>query len=258
LRSVQGATIAQGSLAPTDIPTGSLTTLGPIAVDLKSVRKATRLNLEIALRNTDFANDWDVWAFPKPMPAASPANVVVCDRVEAATEALAREQRVLLLANQLGAKTNIRYAQWVPVFFCGAEVSWANPNTETLGALVQNRHPALAGFPTDAHLDWQWFDICTGAHGFVLDDMPPDYRPIVQPVSDFHYNHKLGSIFEFRTKEGGKLLVCGYNLADNLANRPAARQLRQSLMDYASSLAFDPKQEVAPDYLTRLFADKNE
>ena len=78
----------------------------------------------------------------------------------------------------------------------------------------------------------------TGAHGFVLDDLPPDYHPIVQPVSDFHFNHKLGSIFEFRTKEGGKLLACGYNLADNLASRPAASQLRKSLLSYVASPVF--------------------
>ena len=118
---------------------------------------------------------------------------------------------------------------------------------------MQNRHPALAGFPTDAHLDWQWHDICNGAHGFIVDDLPADYRPIVQPVSDFHFNHKLGSLFEFRTEEGGKLLVCGYNIADDLANRPAARQLRRSLLGYAAGEAFDPPQDITTEYLTKLF-----
>ena len=117
---------------------------------------------------------------------------------------------------------------------------------------VQNGHPALAGFPTDGHLDWQWVDVCGGGRGFVLDQLPADYRPIVQPVSDFHFSHKLGSIFEFRTKQGGKLLVCGYNLADGLSARPAARQLRQSLLDYAAGPAFMPRQEIAAEQVARL------
>jgi hypothetical protein len=118
---------------------------------------------------------------------------------------------------------------------------------------VQPAHPALAKFPTDRHLDWQWREICEGARGFVLDDQPADYRPIVQPVSDFHFNHKLGAVFEFATAEGGKLLVCGYDLVSRLDQRPAARQLRESLLAYTASDVFAPKTTVTKDRFTKLF-----
>ncbi len=252
LRDARDNVIAHGEFAPTDFPVGSLTTLGPLEVDLKPIGRAARLQLDIAVRGTEFANDWNVWVFPA-RTATAPADVVVCDRLDAALKGLSQGRRVLLLAHRLGTKANARYAPWLPLSW--SAMWYGRQDRETLGALVQNRHPALTGFPTDAHLDWQWLDICDGARGFVLDDMPADYRPIVQPVSDFHFNHKLGSIFEFRTKEGGRLLVCGYNIVDNLSNRPAAQQLRQSLLDYAAGPVFMPNQEVTAEYLNKLLPD---
>ena len=253
LLDAENKTIACGEFPPTDFSVGSVTTLGPIEVDLGAIGQASQLNLEIALRGTEFANDWNLWVFPQQTTVKTAADVVVCDRTEAALKALKQGKRVLLLAHRLGAKNNTSYAAWRPLFW---SATWfPSRNSETLGALVQNGHPALTGFPTDAHLDWQWYDLCMGARGFILDHLPADYHPIVQPVSDFHFNHKLGSIFEFRTKEGGRLLVCGYNLADNLADRPAAQQLRKSLLDYAESIDFEPKQEITAQRLLKLFLD---
>jgi len=254
MREASGRPVAEGSFEPTDLAVGSLKTLGPISVALNAVGQATRLNLEISVRNTPFVNDWDVWVFPEDGAAEAPANVTVCDRMEPALDALKKGQRVLLLAHGLGSKDNRRYAAWKPVFWMGA---WKeqNPDTEILGARVNREHPALAGFPTDSHLDWQWHDLCDGARGFVLDTLPPDYLPIVQPVSDFRFSHKLGSLFELGTKDGGRLLVCGYNLSDKLAERPAARELRRSLLKYAAGPAFAPKQLITEERLIALFSE---
>jgi len=260
LNDAQGKTIAQGEFAPVDLPVGSVTTFGFIEIDLRAVRQAARVNLEVAIGGTEYANDWNLWVFPSAVEqsdstkaSATPAEkVVVCDRLEAAMQGLSQGRRVLLLAHQLGDKTNARRAVWKTVNWSTTWVAEQNPTNETMGALVQNRHPALAEFPTEAYLDWQWHDLCNGAHGFVLDGLPADYRPIVQPISDFHIGQKIGGIFELRTKEGGKLLVCGYNIADKLADRPVARQLRRSLLDYVAGPAFDPKQETTAEQLSKL------
>jgi hypothetical protein len=143
----------------------------------------------------------------------------------------------------------------LPLFWSGR---WfRGQNRDTLGALVAAKHPALAQFPTDNHLDWQWREVCDGGRGFLLDKQPADYRPIVQPISDYHTNHKLGSIFEFRMGEGGRLLVCGYNLIDRLDERPAARQLRTSLLAYAASEAFKPGTVLSREGFEALFPLRN-
>ena len=255
LCDVQNKTIAGGEFLPTNAAVGSVTTLGPIEVDLKPISQAARLNLEVVVTGTEFANDWNLWVFPGKSALHPPADVVVTDRPAVAFAALAEGKRVVLLAHRLGTTTNARPAAWMPLCW---SLSWfPDQGNETLGALVQDRHPALAEFPTGAHLDWQWRDICAGACGFVLDDLPAEYQPIVQPISDYHRNHKLGSIFEFCTKEGGRLLVCGYNIADNLDTQPPSRQLRQSLLTYAASPAFEPKQEVSAEQLAKLLPEVN-
>jgi hypothetical protein len=251
LRDAKGAVVAKGNFAPTNLPVGSVTTLGEISVALSGLTAPQKLSLELSLAGTSFANDWNLWVFPSAPAADPPANVLVTESPSAAWDALACGGRVVLLAHLLGDKNTQRNAAWMPLFWSSR--FFPGQDRDTLGGLVQARHPALALFPTDRHLDWQWREICEGARGFVLDAQPTNYRPIVQPVSDYHFNHKLGSIFELATAEGGRLLVCGYDLANRLDQRPAARQLRVSLLTYAGGSHFAPKRVISQAYFKSLF-----
>ena len=80
---------------------------------------------------------------------------------------------------------------------------------------------------------------------------PADLRPIVQPIDDWNTNRKLGLIWECRVGSG-KLLVCSADLENDLDTRPAARQLRESLLSYMSGKRFNPKVAVSKDDLARL------
>ena len=77
----------------------------------------------------------------------------------------------------------------------------------------------------------------------VMDGMPEGFRPIVYIVDDWFTNRKLGMLYEARVGKG-KLLVCGADLQNDLATRPAAAQFRQSLLEYMASLDFNPSQEL--------------
>jgi hypothetical protein len=122
---------------------------------------------------------------------------------------------------------------------------------QTLGLLCDPRHPALAKFPTAFYQDWQWNEIVTRAQGMVLDTLPQDLRPIVQPIDDWNTNRKLGLIWECRVGRG-RLLVCSADLAKDLEKRPAARQLRASLVSYMAGKRFNPRVTVSKDDLARL------
>lgn len=243
-----GTEVARGEFAATNLVVGSVTALGGIQVDLAHIKAPQKLNLMITLPGTAFTNDWNLWVFPAFSATTTPTGVMVTEKPDEAWDALGKGRRVVLLAHRFG---KAKYAAWMPLFWSAR--FFPGQGCDTLGALVQANHPALAGFPTTNHLDWQWREICDGGHGFVLDDQPAAYRPIVQPVCDYHFNHKLGSIFEFRTAGGGQLLVCGYNLADNLPKRPAARQLRESLLAYAGGDAFAPTTPLTHEVFQQLF-----
>jgi hypothetical protein len=84
-----------------------------------------------------------------------------------------------------------------------------------------------------------------------LDDLPQGLQPFVQPIDDWNTNRKLGLLFECRVGRG-KLLVCAADLAKDLEHRPAARQLRASLLAYAAGAGFHPKVEVAGTNLANI------
>jgi hypothetical protein len=107
----------------------------------------------------------------------------------------------------------------------------------------------LAEFPNEGISDWQWHDLCAGATTFDLTGAPAGFRPIVQPVPDFHFHTLLAHVFEARVGNGS-LLVCGYDLTNRLESRPAARQFRGSLLRYVGSDAFRPSSSLSLAWLT--------
>jgi hypothetical protein len=143
---------------------------------------------------------------------------------------------------------NTLATHFLPVFW---SLSWFKQQPGTFGILCNPKHPALASFPTEEHSDYQWFDVTQNSRAFILDDTPTDFRPIVQVIDDFHRNHKLGAIFETRLGES-KLVVCGLDLETDLDHRPAARQLRASLLAYMHGRDFAPTTALDRAVLARL------
>jgi hypothetical protein len=123
-----------------------------------------------------------------------------------------------------------------------------------LGLLADTQHPALTRFPTEAHFDWQWAEIVSGARAVNLDRLPPALEPIVWAIDDWNRNYKLGLVFECRVGRG-RLLVSGADLETGLDARPAARQLRRSLLAYMASPRFRPTVAVQPEELRGLLFD---
>lgn len=248
LRDSKNKTIASGEFKPVTIAIGGIAELGRIEIDLNGFQRAQRLNLEIVLPGTHIANNWNLWVFPAGPPRTMHSDVLVTTNPTEVWDALSQDRHVLFLAHDLG---NPKYSKWMPIFWSARYFS--GQGRATLGSLVQADHPALANFPTDGHLDWQWLEICEDGSGFVLDAQPAAYLPIVQPVCDFHDNHKLGTIFEFAGESGGRLLVCGYDIVNHLDHRPAARWLRQCLLNYAAGDFFQPRTKISFQDFHNLF-----
>jgi hypothetical protein len=117
-----------------------------------------------------------------------------------------------------------------------------NPNGTTfLGLWNDAKHPALAGFPTEANCDWQWIDLAGDARALNLNALPESLQPIVQPIDDWNRNWKLGLLYECSVGTG-KLLVCSIDL--NSA-RAGAATLRRSILDYMAGPRFQPTAAIA-------------
>ena len=238
LKTRGGAGVASGRLDAKAIPTGGVVDLGGITVPLAGIREAEALLLSVTVAGHE--NHWPVWVYPAEVEMPVPEGLLVAHSLDdAAVKTLEDGGKVLLLAhgvkNRYTARGGFESVYW--------SAGWWGNKYSQLGLLCDPKHPALARFPNEGASDWQWRELCSGGTVFDLEGMPEGYRPIVQLVADFHYNTRLGQVFEARVGKGS-LLVCGYDLEGNLKGRPAARQFRKSLFQYVASDAFRPVAEV--------------
>ena len=249
IRDGYGEVTAAGAFPARNLPTGALTAVGQVRFELPSVAFAGRWNLGLSVRGTAAANGWDFWVFPDQLRTAE-GDAVVARSFGAARQALEAGRKVLLVAAGLEESETVRATRFLPVFWSFAMFS-SQPGV--LGLLCDPEHPALAGFPTEDHCDWQWRELMDGGRSIVLNAAPPELRPIVQPIDDFHRADKLGAVFEARVGEG-KLLVCSFDIERDLENHLAARQLRHSLLSYMNSPDFEPQAELDAALLGRLLS----
>lgn len=250
LLDTAGKALASGEFPAKDIPLGQGTRLGRIELPLARLPAPAACKLVVGVRGGAggvFENDWNVWVYPA-QPAADPDDVPAVAALD--TAALARLEaggRVLLATSKLSpAHPKLGFE---PIFW--NRYMFHTQARQTLGLWCDPRHPALARFPTEAWQDWQWHDIVTQARGVLLDDWPRSLRPIAQPIDDWNTNRRLGLVFECRVGRG-RLLVCAADLMKDLEQRPAARQLRASLLAYAAGPSFEPQVEIPPAELTRV------
>lgn len=100
--------------------------------------------------------------------------------------------------------------------------------------------PGILMIPSGYHSNYQWFDLLDRQQVMWLEGFPDGFEPLVQPIDTYHLNRKLGLILKAKVGTG-KLIISSTDLESRLDERPAARQLRQSLFRYMSSDKFDPQ-----------------
>jgi hypothetical protein len=243
----QGTVLSQGTFGSATFDLGSLTSLGDISYRLDKITKAEKLTVSVSVKGTSFLNHWDIWVYPEAVAHLPAGDVTVTSQInKKAEEVLAKGGKVLLIANNLGIEETSVKAQFYPLYW--SLTFFPGQGITSIGLLLQEEHEAFDDFPTSYHSDWQWESISKGAKGFILNDMPAEYKPIAQPVDDFHRNNKVGSIFEF-TVGKGRIMVCGYDLEQE---NPVAKQLKNSLIKYMNSSQFNPDQQVDPGWLLHL------
>ena len=118
----------------------------------------------------------------------------------------------------------------------------------TLGLNIHKHHQALGKFRCERWSTPQWYELVSHADCAILDGVR--IHPIVQMIDNFERNHKLGLLFECNVGKG-KLLVCTIRLSE-IADRPETAQFAKSIIDYASSEAFAPKETLTPEQLEKI------
>ncbi|QDU71519.1 glycoside hydrolase family 2 TIM barrel-domain containing protein [Mucisphaera calidilacus] len=253
LETSEGIVLASGAFGPLDLPAGALHDLGDIRVTLPS-EQPTRATLRVDL--ADSANQWDVWIYPDHDAQPFPDDLIVTHHLDdAVIQELEAGGTVLLLLDATRLKGDVAFG-FSPVFW---NTAWTdNQPPHTLGIHLDPEHPAFRFFPTRHHTDWQWWDLIgypdARAGAMLIDHLPPDLEPVVRPIDTWFRSRRLAALFEARVGEG-RLMVCSFDLTTDLDQRPAARQLRRSLITYMRSKAFSPSVDVDPAAINKLLRD---
>ena len=243
-----GRTLHSGTLRPCTAVSGELVPLGKIRLPLTTIRDAIRITIEVELAEISVKNSWRIWVYPAMLPSQPPSGVLLTGDLDQAEQHLASGGTVVLATSSKKTGAQQLKLRFLPVFW---SFSMFKKQPGVLGVLCDRTHPALASFPTEAHSDWQWWELTEGTNAFILDDCPSKLKPIVQVIDDFHRNHKLALVIE-ATVGKGKLLATSLPLADDLTGKPVSRQLQHSLLTYAASGKFAPTTTLSLDALRRL------
>lgn len=249
-----GKEIATGTFPTVDLPIGNGFKLGEVDLPLFDIRIASQLNLEVKVG--EFSNDWNFWVFPNDYNPLEFKDIYIADSLDVQAEKILNQGGKVFI----DASGKIEYGKEVvqhfrPVFWNTAWFKMRPPHTT--GIYLESTHPAFEDFPTSFHSDYQWWEIVNRQQVMRVKDFPPDFKPLVQPIDTYHLNRKLGLILEVKTG-GGSLIVTSADLTNNLDERPAARQLRSSLLQYMKSEKFDPEHEVGLSVIRDLFTKTSE
>ena len=250
--SVNGEVVSEQILTAEGSFKGGTFDLGKITIEMPMLEKAEKAVLMLNCK--DICNKYILWVYPETA-VCTPENLVVTKDWAAAKAELSEGKRVLFVPEKLDESKSIEGTYctdfWNYPMFNSISVSMnkATP-VGTLGLLVDNKHPALAKFPSETYSTAQWYDIVSASRTAILDGT--GIEPIVRTIDNCERNHNLGTVFEVKTG-GGSLLVCTANI-DSKTNSLPCRQLMASLLDYVSSEGFKPEKSVETDILDAVFA----
>ena len=240
-----GKAIAKGSLKSQTVGTDGVFPVGEFSAPLGKVRGPQKLTVHLNVGEKT-SNSWDIWVYPRNAQLMQSDTEVLytTEFGEQAKQYLAAGKKVVLTPapNKVkGRKSTFHNHFWNPIMFAWAPM--------TIGCLIHAEQPVFADFPTSYHTDWQWWDILENAKVIEMQQTPRQLRPFIQVIDSFDNNEKLGIGFEARVG-GGKLLVLAVDTKKKMDQRPATRQLLESIDRYVRSDRFAPEVTLDESFIT--------
>jgi len=221
-----------------NIPNGEITSLLTEELPLPEVTKPKKLLITAALSagNTDVENSWEIYLFPN-VAEADASSLTVTDNIS--TEELIKKmkngERVVLLGTGPFASVKTRF-----------QLSVAGRTNGHLATVIAD-HSLLSDLPHDGYCGWQ-FRKMLDSSAAIVDVKRLPHEPIIDIASSYKNAKREAMLFEYKVGEG-RLIVCTLNLS---GSDPFAAWLKNKIVSYASTSAFEPKQSITLTELSAL------
>lgn len=214
-----------------EIENGKISKLYNLDFKLPQINKPRKYILSVSLfgGNTDVNNEWEFYAFPKAKKTKI-KDLTVFDgnaNLDEIVEALNNGEKVLLFGKGPFKTASASF-----------QLSVAGRTNGHLATVISD-HPAMRDFPHDGYCGWQFAKMLETS-AVILDGTDGEHEPIIDIASSYKNARREALLFEYAVNSG-KLLVCSLNLNDD---DPAAAWFKQSLIAYAESEEFAPKQTI--------------
>jgi hypothetical protein len=256
LLNEKGDLYRKGELVRPVIERGGVVSIGELTFDFKGIDGAQKLKILISVDGTGYRNEYDLWVYPDSIDTRIPDGVMVSKELDSKTRKHLQDGGKAIIFPDHAKLKNCINGAFQPDFWCYPMFARAainmgiEPAPGSLGFICDPESPLLKFFPTEFHSNWQWWHLVKNCKPIILDDTPSDYKPLIQTIDNFARNHKLGMIFE--TKYGnGSLLICAIDLL-KIQDKPEARQLYYSILNYVKSNSFSPEKELSTDIIHKL------
>ena len=237
----EGVSLSGGLPAVAAQP-GGMTELGTLSLAMPMLARPARLTLTCALGSAE--NSYSLWVYPDE-PAVCPDTVHECRALDGkALSVLAEGGRVLLAPDADEALPHSIPTQFSTDFW---SVCTFPEQAGGMGMLIDAQHPLFRLFPTDSHTDWQWWPMAVQRALILPDPLP---NPIIAEMDSYAFMRPMAKLFECRCG-GGRLMVSSMGL-HSLCMYPEARALLRAIYAYMASDAFQPQQELSPEWIRRL------
>jgi hypothetical protein len=252
LTDSQHKIVASGTLAKKNYTMTNCQQAGEISVQLANIKIPAKLNLEVSIPNTTFANDWDFWVYPEKIAEVKTDVYYTTELNDKAKEVLANGGKVFLNGAGKVIKGKEIIQNFTPVFW---NTSWFKMRPpHTLGFVCDPKHPVFNNFPNTGYSEMNWWDVFKNAQVMHLEDFPKSFRALVQPIDTWFMNRPLGLIFEAKAGKGSIIVSSADLSPDITSDRPAARQLYYSIIKYMASPQFKPSTEIDINTIEDLFS----
>ena len=190
---------------------------------------------KIALSGTEICNTYELELIPD-VKSVELNGAYIFESVNDEAEKLLKDGKTVLIVPDLSKLENSIEGFYCQDFWCYhmfAIISRMMEKPEpvgTMGLLIDNKHPALAEFPSEKYSTPVWWDIVQNSRSEILDDNAEGKNVIVRTIDNFERNHNLALLYEYE-KDGGKVVVCNCDF-EALSKTAEGRLFIKSVVDY--------------------------
>ncbi len=211
--------------------------LGRFSCKVPESTGLSKLSLTVRVEGTDIINSYEVMCFPKT-ETVELSGARIFRELDGEAKALLNQGRTVLLIPETEGRDGYIDGFYCTDFWCypmfrSISESMGKPvPVGTMGLLIDDSHPALAGFGSKKWSTPQWYDIVSNSRSEILDGHAEGKRVIVRTIDNFERNHDLALMYEY-DEGSGKVVVLNCEL-DKLTGSPEGRAFIKSVIDYVS------------------------